>query len=81
MEMTNQGMNLHKISLRMQVLVEGNISGDFTPQKVGFPYSSSRRPDARVRTPSSETQSPMKVRMAYQTQATKSIRLQEVRTA
>jgi hypothetical protein len=61
MEMTNQGMNLHKISLRMQVLVEGNISGDFTTQKVGFPYRSTGLPDARVQTPSSETKSPMKV--------------------
>jgi hypothetical protein len=48
-------MNLHRISLRRQVHVEGNISEDFTVQKVSFPYSPFGRPDARVRTPSSET--------------------------
>jgi hypothetical protein len=39
MERTYQGMNLHRISLRRQVFVEGNISGDFIAQKVGFPYN------------------------------------------
>jgi hypothetical protein len=56
-------------------------SKDFTVQKVNFPYSPSRSPDAKVRTLSSETQSPMKVRMAQRTRATESIHLQEVWTA
>jgi len=54
MERTDHGMNLHRISLRRQVTVEGNVSEDYTAQKVGFPYSPFGRPNARVRTPSSE---------------------------
>jgi hypothetical protein len=64
MEMTNQGMNLHRISLRRQVPVEGNISGDFTAQKVSFSYGPSGRPNVKVWRPSSEIQSPMRVRTA-----------------
>jgi hypothetical protein len=79
--MTNQGLNLHRISLRRQVYVEGNISGDFTAQKIGFPYSPSGRPDTRVQTPSSKIHSPLKFRTAHRTRATESIRLQEVRKA
>jgi len=65
--MTNQGLNLHRISLRRQVYVEGNISGDFTAQKIGFPYSPSGRPDTRVQTPSSKIHSPLKFRTAHRT--------------
>jgi len=36
MERTDQDMNLHRISLKRQVPVEGNIFEDFTNQKVDF---------------------------------------------
>jgi hypothetical protein len=73
MERIDQRMNLHRIILRRQVPVEGNISRDFTTQKVSFPYNPSGCPDARVRTPSSETQSSEGVRTAQRTRTTKNI--------
>jgi hypothetical protein len=54
MERIDQGLNLHKISLRMQVPVEWKILETLQLRKSVFPTT---RPDARVRTPSLESQS------------------------
>jgi len=70
MEKTDQGMNLHRISIGMKGPGEGNILETLQLIKLVFPYSPFGRPDARVQMPSSETQSPMKVRMAQRMRAT-----------
>jgi hypothetical protein len=81
MEMTDQCMNLHRISLRRKVPGEEHILETLQLRKSVFPYNLSGSLDARVRMPSSETLSPMKVRTARWTRATESIRLQKVWTA
>jgi hypothetical protein len=80
MERTDQRMNLHRIILRRQVPVEENISGDFTTQKVSFPYNPSGCLDARVRTPSSETQSRKESERLSGREPQRASHLQRVRT-
>jgi hypothetical protein len=55
MEMAEQGNNLHRISLRIKDLVEGNILKTLQLKKIGFPYRPFGRSDARVWMPSLET--------------------------
>lgn len=74
MEMTDHDKYMHKISLKKASSCWRKYVEDFTSQKVDFSYNPSERPDARVRTPSLESQSPIKV--AQQKRC-----LEEVRTA
>jgi len=69
MEMTDHDKYMHKnykISLKKKSLCWRKYFEDFTAQKVGFSYSPSGLPDARVRTPCSESQNLLKVRIAQQ---------------
>jgi len=63
-----------KYLLRRQVLAEGNILETLKLRKF-------ERPDARVQTTCSETQSPVKVQTEQQTLKSESKILEEVRTA
>jgi hypothetical protein len=79
MERIDHDKYLHIISFKKAIF--GWSDGDFTAQKVGFPYSLSGLPDFRVQTPNSESQSPMKVRTAQQTLKSERKSPEEVWTA
>jgi hypothetical protein len=77
MERTDHGMNLHRISLiKKASSCWWKYLCRLYSSESRFPYSPSGHPNAKVRTPSSEIQSLMKVWTAQQTRAIESTRLQ-----